>query len=317
MNKFLFIIPLCTLVFYGASCGVFSNENTTHSTERIRVVSSFYPVGYLVDQVGGEYVESAVLVGAGVEPHEYEPTVQDAQQLAKADVIVYSGLGMDDWIVDSAKSVESKARIVVLNNADDEWVLAPQEEEHHEEEVEHHDEHGEFDPHTWLSMTVMSAHAQRIADALSAVDPTHAEKYATQLASVQQEFSVLGTAYRTQLAQCELNTFITSHDAFSYLAHEYGLTMESIAGLSPEEEPSAATIAALIEHVKEDNIPVIFFETLASPKIAETIAAETGAKTMVLNPLEGLTEEQSNAGVDYIDVMRTNLEALKVALRCR
>ena len=131
------------------------------------------------------------------------------------------------------------------------------------------------------------------------------------------ELTKLDTDYKTGLASCQVEYAVTSHSAFNYLAERYGFKVESIAGISPDEEPSPARLAELTEFVKANNVKHILFETLVSPKLAETLASEAGIETLVFNPLEGLTEDQIEAGENYITVMNQNLASLKTALNCQ
>lgn len=183
-----------------------------------------------------------------------------------------------------------------------------------EAEAGHDHDHGGLDPHVWLSPALAVKEVRNIEAGLAQAAPEHAEQfkqnadaYIAQLESLDQDFKVAVTDSKRK-------DFITQHAAFGYLAKEYDLQQVPIAGLSPEQEPSAAQMASVIDFAKEHQVKTIFFETLVSSKVSETIASEVGAKTAVLNPIEGLTEEEMAAGMDYISVMRQNLEALKLAL---
>ncbi|WP_339297020.1 zinc ABC transporter substrate-binding protein [Paenibacillus sp. FSL R5-0623] len=183
-----------------------------------------------------------------------------------------------------------------------------------EAEAGHDHDHGGLDPHVWLSPALAVKEVRNIEAGLAQAAPEHAEQfkqnadaYIAQLESLDQDFKVAVTDSKRK-------DFITQHAAFGYLAQEYGLQQVPIAGLSPEQEPSAAQMASVIDFAKEHQVKTIFFETLVSSKVSETIASEVGATTAVLNPIEGLTEEEMSAGMDYISVMKQNLEALKLAL---
>ncbi|WP_338587077.1 zinc ABC transporter substrate-binding protein [Paenibacillus sp. Y5S-9] len=195
---------------------------------------------------------------------------------------------------------------------------ATTEEHDHDHDAEaeagHDHDHGGLDPHVWLSPALAVKEVRNIEAGLAQAAPEHAEQfkqnadiYVAQLESLDQDF-------KAAVADSKRKDFITQHAAFGYLAKEYGLQQVPIAGLSPEQEPSAAQMASVIDFAKEHQVKTIFFETLVSSKVSETIASEVGAKTAVLNPIEGLTEEEIAAGMDYVNVMRQNLEALKLAL---
>lgn len=190
---------------------------------------------------------------------------------------------------------------------------------HEHEAAGHHDhghdhDHGGLDPHVWLSPALAVTEVRNIEAGLSQAAPEHqkifkknADAYVAKLEALDQEF-------RETLASVKRKDFITQHAAFGYLAREYGLRQVPIAGLSPELEPSAAQMAEIVKFAKENDVKTIFFETLVSSKVAEAISKEIGAQTAVLNPIEGLTEEDLSSSRDYIVLMRQNLEALKLAL---
>lgn len=304
MKRLLLIIPLTALIFLGVSC----IPKHSASNGKLKVVTSFYPVGYIVDRVGGTYIDNSVIIGNGVEPHDYEPTINDAQKIADADVVVYNGLGVDNWIKDSVAQVESQARVLVLSQDNDAWVL-------------HSSESGSaYDPHTWLSPAIVEAQVDRVRDVLIAQDSAHADAYRANAAQFIDELHTLEASFDVGIgpsAQCSMRTFVTAHAAFAYLAAQEHLTMEAITGISPEEEPSAATIASVVEVIRSLHVPIVFYETLSSPAIANTIAQETGTQARVLNPIEGLSEENIMRGDTYMTLMQHNLAALKEALECK
>jgi zinc transport system substrate-binding protein len=173
------------------------------------------------------------------------------------------------------------------------------------------------DPHVWLDPVAMQIIVQRIRDGLIEIDPGDADTYRKNAEAYLAKLSALDKAYRDGLASCDIREVVTSHNAFNYLAKRYNLTMLSISGLSPEDEPSPKRMAEVADLAKVKKIDTIFFETFVSPKLSETIAQEVGAKTAVLNPIEGLTNEEHQAGETYISLMEQNLQNLRMALRCR
>lgn len=188
------------------------------------------------------------------------------------------------------------------------------EEEHTHAEGEHAHDHGGMDPHVWLSPALAIKEVQNIEAGLSEAAPEQKEAFHANAEAYIAELQKLDEDFRSQLTDVKRKDFITQHAAFGYLAKEYGLTQVPIAGLSPDQEPSAEQMAKIVEFAKEHKVQWIFFETLVSSRVADTIANEIGAKTLVLNPIEGLTEDEQAEGLDYIGVMRKNLESLKQAL---
>ncbi|WP_145148213.1 metal ABC transporter solute-binding protein, Zn/Mn family [Paenibacillus xylanexedens] len=195
---------------------------------------------------------------------------------------------------------------------------ATTEEHDHDHDAEaetgHDHDHGGLDPHVWLSPALAVKEVRNIEAGLAQAAPEHAEQFKQNADAYVAQLESLDQDFKAAVTDSKRKDFITQHAAFGYLAKEYGLQQVPIAGLSPEQEPSAAQMASVIDFAKEHQVKTIFFETLVSSKVSETIASEVGAKTAVLNPIEGLTEEEIAAGMDYISVMRQNLEALKLAL---
>ena len=191
------------------------------------------------------------------------------------------------------------------------------EDEHahnHGEEGGHHHDHGGLDPHVWLSPALAIQQVRNIEQGLAEADPEHKDAYKANADAYVSKLEALDQEFKEGLKDSKRKDFITQHAAFGYLAKEYGLTQVPIAGLSPDQEPSASQMAKIIEFAKENNVKTIFFETLVASNVAETIAAEIGATTAVLNPIEGLTEEDISKQLDYIAIMRQNLQALQAAL---
>ncbi|GIO91018.1 metal ABC transporter solute-binding protein, Zn/Mn family [Paenibacillus lactis] len=191
------------------------------------------------------------------------------------------------------------------------------EDEHahdHGAEGGHHHDHGGLDPHVWLSPALAIQQVRNIEQGLAEADPDHKDAYKANADSYVSKLEALDQEFKEGLKDSKRKDFITQHAAFGYLAKEYGLTQVPIAGLSPDQEPSASQMAKIIEFAKENNVKTIFFETLVASNVAETIAAEIGATPAVLNPIEGLTEEDISKQLDYIAIMRQNLQALQAAL---
>ncbi|WP_338554775.1 metal ABC transporter substrate-binding protein [Paenibacillus sp. KS-LC4] len=313
--------------------------------KKLQVVTTFYPMYEFSKQVGGDYADVTALIPAGTEPHDWEPSAKDMAVLKEADVFVYNGI-VEGWAEQALESAVNEKRVVVeasssielaeggedehshggVANGASEAAHADAEHEHdhdhaaeheeatHEEEGHAHEHEHSLDPHVWLSPKLAQAEVAAIQEAFAKADPTHADQYKANADAYIAKLQQLDDAYKAGLAGAKRTEFVTQHAAFGYLAREYGLTQVPISGLSPDQEPSPEQMAEIVKLAKEQQIKTIFFETLVDPKIASTIASEIGAKTAVLNPLEGLTEEETEDGLDYIGVMTNNLEALKLAL---
>lgn len=284
--------------------------------DRLAVTASFYPVAFVAARVGGDHASVANLTPAGAEPHDFDPTAKDVASVYDSDAFLYNGGGVDAWASKLAEDVASGGTRV-MQMRDHVGPLLAAAEHHHEGEEE--EERGEetFDEHFWLDPNRLMLEADAAAETFAAADPEHADAYRANAAALRADLAALDREFRSGLAACETPVAITSHAAFGYLAHAYGFEQLSIAGISPDDEPSAGDLAELAEEARVHNVGYIFFETLASPKLAETLAREVGAQTLVFNPLEGLTPEQADAGSDYFSVMRENLANLKTAMLCQ
>lgn len=273
-----------------------------------RVVASFYPLQYVTERVAGEHAQVTNLTAPGAEPHDLELTVRQTASIADADVlVVHSGF---QPAVDEA--VEQSGPDAVVDTAEVvELVESEEEEGEHAGEDDHGHEEG--DPHFWLDPTLLAAAAEAVAEELVAADPDHEEDYRANLDELVADLDELDRDYEQGLSSCETQDVVVSHDAFAYL-ETYGLHFESIAGLSPDEEPSPARLAELADLIEGSSITTVFTETLASPALSETLAGDLGLETAVLDPIEGLSD--ATEGEDYLSLMRQNLAALRSANGC-
>ncbi len=288
---------------------------------RVAVLASFYPLQFVAAEVGGERVDVSSMTPPSAEPHDLELSPAQVAELSSADLVVYqSGF---QAAVDEAVEQTEPAHVVDatqaagLGEGGTHADGAPGADADHEGEEEgeaHADEHahGSLDPHFWLDPTLMPDVADAVADALTEVDPDGADTYRANADALGERFTALDEAYRTGLAACERDVIVTSHEAFGYLAQRYGLEQVGISGVDPEAEPSPARLREVGALVRESGVTTIFFETLVSPKVAETLADDLGVGTAVLDPLEGLTDDAQ----DYFGVAEQNLEQLRVALSC-
>ena len=284
-------------------CG---SEDAASGGGALQVEASFYPLQWMAEEVGGDLVTVSNLTKPGAEPHDLELTPREVAALADADVVVYlSGfqLSVDDAVVDSSATVFDAA-----DAADLDLTLGEDSGQDQEDGV------GVTDRHFWLDPTKLAAVAASFADTLADEDPDNAGAYRANAAGVVAELGELDGELEAGLADCADKELVTSHQAFGYLAERYGLDQVGITGLSPDQEPSGADLARVTEFVKEHGVRTIYFETLVSPDVADTVADEAGAETAVLDPIEGLTD--ASQGRDYVEVMRSNLENLQGGQPC-
>lgn len=275
---------------------------------RLDVVTAFYPLQFLSERIGADDVTVSNLTKPGAEPHDVELNPRQVGQVADAGLAVY--LRGFQPAVDAAVAQEAAHRSFDAATVVDLLPLAG--DGHAEPGAEHAETADGMDPHVWLDPRRFATIADRLAERLGQADPAHAAGYTARAATLHAELDRLNAEFTAGLADCRRRELVTSHSAFHYLADRYGLTQVGITGVSPEAEPSPHRLAQVAAEARATGTTTIFFETLVSPKVAETIAREVGARTAVLDPLEGLTEP----GADYFSVMRANLAALTTALGC-
>lgn len=271
---------------------------------QVRVVAAFYPLQYVLERVGGDAVTVTGLTAPGVEPHHLELTPKQVAGLGEADLVVV----LDGFqpAVDDAVGQEAADRMLdVAQVAPLEQGFAPIEEGELQE-----DERG-ADPHVWLDPRRLADIGDALADRLAEVDPDDASAYRDRAAGLRSDLTALDAEFRAGLRRCARKELVTSHNAFGYLARAYGLDQIGITGLTPEEEPSPRRLAEVVDLARARHVTTIFFEDLVSPKVAESLAREVGARAAVLSPLESPPDDG-----DYITAMQTNLAALRSALGC-
>jgi zinc transport system substrate-binding protein len=283
-----------------AACG---RPGPAGDPNKVNTVAAFYPLQFVTQHVGGDEVTVTTLAKPGAEPHDLELSPQQVAQIADARLVVYlKGFqpAVDEGVAQQAgdRAFDAAAVEPLIGGAGD----TPGREESTVK-----------DPHIWLDPVRLATVGDRLADRLAQLDPAHATDYRSRAATLRVELEKLDAEYRHGLRNCARKEIVTSHAAFGYLARRYGLRQIPITGLSPEEEPSPQRLADVAATAAEHGATTIFFETLVSPKVAETLANEVGAKTAVLDPIEGL--EPGSTG-DYFSVMRDNLATLKPALGC-
>ncbi|MGY1620668.1 metal ABC transporter substrate-binding protein [Geodermatophilus sp. SYSU D00965] len=316
MNKKTVVAAAATTLLL-AGCGDSGSEGGGGSGG-LTVVAGFYPLEWATERVGGDRVDVSSLTPPGAEAHDLELTPQDVAAVAGADLLVY----LDGFqpALDEAAETEAADTAWDAGQAAD-LSLSSEEHSHegeeaHAEEEEHAAEGGEepVDPHFWLDPLRLAAVGDALADRLAELDPDGAAAFEQNAAALRADLEGLDGEMQAGLANCAVDTLVTSHDAFGYLADRYGLQVVGISGLSPSQEPSPAQLAEISTLVRERGITTVYTETLVDPAVAETVAAEAGVRTAVLDPLEGLTDD--SAGADYLSVMRTNLTTLQEGQSC-
>jgi len=299
MKKNIFIIVSVVAVFVLVS--MYSGTPDKVSTEKLVVAASFYSLGHFAEQIGKDTVEVFVITPPGVEAHDFEPSPRDIINITNADVFIYNGGGFDPWAEKISQSMESNGATVI--NMSDELSSS-------------YPDIDLSNPHFWLDPILAMGEVTIIRNALINANLSQKGFYEFNTDAFNEKLFTLNREYEEGLAMCTLRDVIVSHSAFEYLGKRYTIKVHSIAGISPDEEPSPRELGELATLARERGIKHIFFEMAVSSKLAETVAQEIGAETLVLNPIETLTNDEIKAGEDYVSIMKKNLNNLRRALQC-
>ncbi|MEV0726404.1 metal ABC transporter substrate-binding protein [Micromonospora purpureochromogenes] len=279
--------------------------------QRVDVVAAFYPLQFLAERIGGDAVTVTNLAKPGAEPHDLELNPRQVGQVTEAELVVY--LKGFQPTVDEAVDQNAADRAFDVATVQPLLTAAAGGHEHEGEAGHAEEPSGGLDPHLWLDPTRLATVGDQLAERLGRADPERAADYTARARALRGELEKLDAEFTAGLKTCQRREIVVSHTAFGYLAERYRLEQVGITGLTPDTEPSPQRLAEVAAEAREHGATTIFFETLVSPKVAETIAAEVGAKTAVLDPIEGLS---TDSGGDYLSVMRTNLQTLRTALSC-
>lgn len=311
MKKYLLTATVMIGALLFAACGNTNKE--ADKKEDLTIVTTFYPIYDFTKEIVGDEGNVKLLIPAGTEPHDFEPSAKERAEISDADVFVYNSSDME-FFVDLLKDLVDSKQTLMIEAAKGIDRLESQEADEHEESEEGHDHAHEYDPHVWLDPVLAIKEVRTIAGELGEKYPDKKEIFTKNADAYIKKLEALDQKYSEELKNATNRTFVTQHAAFAYLANQYNLEQVAISGVSPDQEPTPSRLAELKEFVKKNNIKVIYFEENASSKVAETLSNETGVKLEVLNPLESLTNEQIKAGENYISVMEKNLEALKESI---
>ena len=272
------------------------SDPITQQLPEVTVVASFFPIYEFAKQVGGDRANIITLIPAGVEPHDYEPTIQQLQQAESADVLFFNGLGFEDSWIDK----------VTNDNLVDTSVLSNLSQGNQKR-----------NPHIWLDPVFAKAQVQEIENALIEIDPNNKLYYQKNAKNFTDKLDSLDSEIRTALQTCDKKDFIAFHDAFGYFAKRYGLIQHSVQGVSPEGEVLPQRIEEAIRLANDLGLKVIYAEELVDPRFAEVIAQEIpNGKVLILSPLEGIEKDEEDSGMGYLDKMEQNISNLKVGLEC-
>lgn len=303
----ILILALGTLVF------IFTTRNSKPAekagSHKIKVVTTLFPLYDFAKNIGKTRVVVSLLLPPGVEAHSFEPKPSDLVKVNEADVFIYTGKFMEPWAEDIIKSVTNKNLIIV--DASQGTKMIPGVFHDADEPA------GSLDPHIWLDLDNAKIMVSNILHALETKDPANRDNYKQNSDDYCKKLTDLDSSFKTALADCKGKEIVYGgHYAFGYLAHRYALKYLAAQGFSPDAEPTARDLAMLVEQIRKDNIKYVFYEELTSPKIAETIANETNTKLLLLNAAHNVTKNQFVQGTSFLDIMKSNLDNLKVGFGC-
>ena len=286
--------------------------------KKLRVVTTLFPLYDFVRTVGGARVEARLLLPPGVEPHNFEPRPEDVVLLDKADLCVYTNRYMEPWADRLLKGIRNKSLEVVDASAGVDYIPAAEDGEHdsHGEGGHHHHAEG-MDPHVWLSIPNAEIMVKNITAALERKDPAGAAAYRKSADAYRSRLIELDNRFAAGLSGCRQRLFLHGgHYAFGYLARQYGLTYVSAYAVSADAEPTSKKMMELVNLMRKNSLGYIFYEELLSPRVAETIARETGATLLKLHGIHNVSRDDLAGGATYLSLMEQNLKNLRTGLQC-
>lgn len=279
------------------------DKNTFESNDKkIKVMTSFNALSQFAKAVGKDKVDVQVVVPNGTEPHDFEPKPKDLANLSKAQIFIYNGLGMEGWVEKSLNAVNNKDLVVVeaskgcnpIKNTDEDSIK----------------EHGQYDPHTWISLSMAKIESKNIEEALIKVDPSNKDYYEKNYNEFASKLDAMLNEYKQKFSGVKNKNFVTGHAAFAYFCRDFNLNQNSVENVFAEGEPTPKRMQELIDYCKKNNVKTIFMEDMASPKVSETLAKEVNAKVEKI-----YTTESQEDGKDYLQSMKENLEKVYESLK--
>ncbi|HEX5891330.1 MAG TPA: zinc ABC transporter substrate-binding protein [Nitrososphaeraceae archaeon] len=311
------VFAINTIIIHATNNAASEINNTIASingnkASKVKVVASFYPIYDFVQKIGGDRVEVSSIIPPGVEPHDWEPTIQQRLEAESSDMIVYNGAGFEKWIeeIDAKFRVDTSEGLELLEGSSEGG-------DHQTSASGHTDLNENADPHIWLDPILAKYQIEKIRDGLIKIDPANTNYYNGNAKKFIAELDSLDAFIRSELSNCDKIDFIAFHNAFTYFSNRYGLNQHSVYGVSPEGDILPQRLQEIIKLSRELNIDTIYAEDLIDPRLVNVIATEIpNGKVLILSPIEGIDKEEQKAGKGYIDKMRQNIENLKVGLRC-
>lgn len=309
MNKKILLISFLLIAIL-AAC---SNDRPEKDDDKIQVYTTVYPLQYFTERIAGDLVNVQSIYPPGSDEHTFDPTQKDMMALADADLFFYIGLGLEGFVDNAEKTLKNEhVKMIATADAITEDMLMHDEEEAHDG----HD-HGDMDPHVWISPVLSDALAYSIKEALIEVSPENKEQFEVNFEALRDDLLMLDRQFIEMTSAASHKTFFVSHAAFGYLADTYGLEQIAVAGLNSQSEPSQKELAKLVEYARAENIKYVLFEQNVSSKLTDVIRKEIGAESLTLHNLGVLTTEDIKNEEDYFSLMEANLKTLEKALNVK
>ncbi len=276
-------------------------QTATPAKNKLKVVTSFYPLYDFASHIAGNRANVSSLIPPGVEPHEWEPTLNDVRRVRDADILVINGAGFEGW----STGIGAKTLVNTTEGLD---LRLTQNDGR---------DHTVVNPHIWLDPIFAKHQVDMMRTAFARADPANAEYYDENAKKFSAELDALDSSIRQDLASCKKSDFISFHDAFKWFAQRYGLVQHSIQGISPEGEVLPQKTQETVNLARSLGLKVIYSENLVDSRLSDVIASEIpGAKVLVLSPIEGISNTEKANGIRYIEKMKENLANLKDGLEC-
>jgi len=328
------ILGLATAVLMAGSvlgaCGAGTSDGDDPRPEVLQVAAALYPVEEIVSRVGGDRIDVLALTPPGGDSHDVELSAKTLDELARADAVFFLGEDFQPSVESAVAGLDGSVVTVDLLEAVT-LIEAKEDESHGDEEHAHGDEehsdkdahgdeehaHGEHDPHVWTDPANMALMARQVAQTLTTIDPDHASEYSANADAFAAEMERLGADFDAAFADCAADTVVTSHEAFAYLFARLGLASVTVAGINPDDQPSAKELAAIADIARDSGVTTIYLDATASERLGQTIADEIGAEVAILDPVETVTRADLDGGETYESIQRRNMDTLRRGLGCQ
>ncbi|WP_136524687.1 metal ABC transporter substrate-binding protein [Geomonas ferrireducens] len=282
---------------------------------KLQVVTTLFPLYDFARTIGGDKAQVTLLLPPGVEPHSFEPRPEDVVRVNRADLFVYTNAVMEPWAANIISGLDKGKVAVVEGGRGIHLMQGPVSDQHREAHDDAHDGKG-GDPHIWLDFDNARTIVRNILAAYITRDPANKAYYEQNAVGLDRQLAALDQRFKDTLANCPKKVLLHGgHYAFGYMAKRYGLKYISASAVNADAEPTPAKLAELVQVMRREHLGYVYTEELLSPRVAETIARETGAKVLMLRAGHNVTKDELQKGVTFVSLMEENLKNLKTGLQ--